>query len=93
MISEYNVTSTKIGQILMKEIHNSKIDSKRIKGLKSKTKDSNLRGPSSTSRVAEMPKIQISGQSKNKENKSKSKMMLQSKGKETMRSRQKILKT
>jgi len=57
-----------------------------------KSKPKHERGPSSSSRMLETNKNRFNGQSKNKENKSKSKM-LQSKGKEIIRSRQKILKT
>lgn len=82
----------KVIETLMKQIHNEKQDAKnKIKQLKSKSK-SRQQITTSFSRVLESNKNMNMVTSKNKENKSKSKMML-SKGKETIRSRRKELRT
>ena len=76
-------------ETLMKELNNRKLEHKKIKLLKSKSKPKH--GVISFSRALEGVK-QPTGPSKNKENKSRAKLV-SFKGKETIKSRNKLFKT
>jgi hypothetical protein len=89
---EYNEGLPKTNKAVMKDVNNEKLDKKQ-RLLKSKSRSSKM-GASSFSRVLEGQKTLNSPMpsARNKENKSKSKM-LHSKAKETASSRRKELRT